>query len=276
MITPDTRLTQRKLAGVSLSRRTLAPPHHVILFLLYNRAALASLSISRVVYRAMTESATVNPEKVRAVYERLVEAYGPRLLRPGRDPLDELILTILSQNTSDRNSGRAYRLLRAKYPTWEQVIAAPLPELYEVIKPAGLGNIKAPRIQNTLHAILERRGELSLDFLDALSLEEGKRWLTSLDGIGPKTAACVLLFALGKPALPVDTHVHRVARRLGLIGPKVSADQAHTLLEAALPPETIYPFHIDMIQHGRLVCHAQRPRCETCPLSDLCDFYQNL
>ncbi len=175
MFTPDARLTQRKLAEVSLSRRTLAPPHHVILFLLYNRAALASLSISRVVYRAMTESATVNPEKVRTVYERLVETYGPRSLRPGRDPLDELILTILSQNTSDRNSGRAYRLLRAKYPTWEQVIAAPLPELYEVIKPAGLGNIKAPRIQNTLHAILERRGELSLDFLDALPQDGGVR-----------------------------------------------------------------------------------------------------
>ena len=221
----------------------------------------------------MTEPATVNSQKVGAVYERLAEAYGPRRLRPGRDPLDELILTILSQNTSDHNSGRAYRMLRAKYASWEDVLSAPLPELYEVIKPAGLGNIKAPRIQGTLHAILERRGELSLDFLDELPLDQGKRWLTSLDGIGPKTAACVLLFALGKPALPVDTHVHRVARRLGLIGRKVSADQAHALLEAALPPEAIYPFHVDMIQHGRLVCHAQRPRCAACPLSDLCDYY---
>jgi len=217
---------------------------------------------------------TADVEKTHAVYERLVAVYGPRTLRPGRDPLDELILTILSQNTSDRNSGRAYRMLRAKYPTWEQVLAAPLPELYEVIKPAGLGNIKAPRIQNTLDAILTRRGTLSLDFLDELSLEDAKAWLRSLDGIGPKTAACVLLFALGKPALPVDTHVHRVARRLGLIGPRVSADAAHALLEAVLPPEAIYPFHIDMIQHGRLVCHAQRPRCAECPLNDLCDFYQ--
>jgi endonuclease-3 len=213
--------------------------------------------------------------KIDAVYERLVEVYGPRTLRPGRDPLDEIVLTILSQNTSDRNSGRAYRLLRAKYPTWDVVIDAPLPELYEVIKPAGLGNIKAPRIQNTLREIMARRGELSLDFLEALPLEEAKRWLTSLAGIGPKTAACVLLFALGKPALPVDTHVHRVAQRLGLIGPKVGADQAHTLLEAALPPDAIYPFHVDMIQHGRLICHAQRPRCEVCPLNDLCDYYVN-
>lgn len=215
----------------------------------------------------------ISSDKVRAVYERLVEVYGPRPLRPGRDPLDELILTILSQNTSDRNSGRAYRLLRAKYATWEQVMDAPTSELYEVIKPAGLGNIKAPRIQNTLRAILARRGELNLDFLEGLPLGEGKRWLTSLAGVGPKTAACVLLFALGMPALPVDTHVHRVARRLGLIGPKVGADQAHELLEAALPAEAIYPFHVDMIQHGRLVCHAQRPRCAACPLSDLCDYY---
>jgi endonuclease-3 len=215
----------------------------------------------------------VNPEKTRAVYERLIEIYGPRTLRPGGDPLDELIATILSQNTSDVNSGRAYHMLRAKYPTWEEVMAAPLPELYAAIKPAGLGNLKAPRIQNALHAILERRGRLSLDFLDDMPLEQGKRWLTSLDGIGPKTAACVLLFALGKPALPVDTHVHRVAGRLGLIGPKVGADLAHALLEAALAPETIYTFHIDMIQHGRLVCHAQRPRCAACPLSDLCDYY---
>jgi endonuclease-3 len=221
----------------------------------------------------ITPSGAVNPGKVRAVYQRLVEAYGPRTLRPGRDPLDELILTILSQNTTDRNSGRAYRLLRAKFPTWEEVLAAPVSEVYEAIKPAGLGNIKAPRIQNTLREILARRGELRLDFLEDLSLEEGRRWLISLEGIGPKTAACVLLFALGKPALPVDTHVHRVARRLGLIGPKVGADLAHTLLEAAVPPEAVYAFHVDMIQHGRRVCHPQRPECGSCPLNDMCGFY---
>jgi endonuclease-3 len=218
---------------------------------------------------------TINPEKTSLVYERLIAVYGLRTLRPGGDPLDELIATILSQNTSDTNSGRAYRMLRAKYPSWEEVIDASLPELYEAIKSAGLGNIKGPRIQNTLHTILQRRGALNLDFLDDLPLEAGKRWLTSLDGIGPKTAACVLLFALGKPALPVDTHVHRVARRLGLIGRKIGAEAAHALLEAALPTTAIYSFHIDMIQHGRRVCHAQRPRCWACPLSDLCDFYQD-
>jgi endonuclease-3 len=220
-----------------------------------------------------TPTPAVDRAKVRAVHERLVETYGRRTLAPAGDPLDELIGTILSQNTSDINSGRAYAQLRAMYPAWEELLDASEDELYEVIKPAGLGRIKAPRIKNTLREIMKRRGELRLDFLDDLPLAEGKRWLTSLEGIGPKTAACVLLFALGKPALPVDTHVHRVSRRLGLIGAKVGADQAHTLLEAALLPEAVYEFHIDMIQHGRRVCHAQRPRCATCPLRDLCDYY---
>jgi endonuclease-3 len=220
-----------------------------------------------------TSVSSVDAQKVRAVHQRLVATYGQRTVSPGGDPLDELIGTILSQNTSDINSGRAYEQLKAMYPTWEEVLDASEDELYEVIKPAGLGRIKAPRIQNTLREVLKRRGELRLDFLDDLALNESKRWLTSLDGIGPKTAACVLLFALGKPALPVDTHVHRVSRRLGLIGPKVGADQAHALLEATLPPEAIYEFHIDMILHGRQVCHAQRPRCGKCVLRDLCDYY---
>lgn len=214
-------------------------------------------------------------DKLLDVHARLVELYGPRVLRAGRDPLDELVLTILSQNTSDINSGRAYRALRATYHTWDDVLDAPISELYQTIRAAGLGNIKAPRIQNTLREILARRGELNLDFLEHMPLDEAKRWLTTLDGIGPKTAACVLLFALGRPALPVDTHVYRVARRLGLIGPKISADHAHTLLEVALPPEAVYPFHINMIQHGRRICQAQRPHCAACPLSDVCDFYQS-
>jgi endonuclease-3 len=166
------------------------------------------------------------------VLEVVVEAYGRLTLAPGGDPLDELIGTILSQNTSDVNSGRAYAQLRSMYPSWEEVLDTSDDELYEAIKPAGLGRIKAPRIKNTLREVLRRRGELNLDFLEQLPLAESKRWLTSLDGIGPKTAACVLLFALGRPALPVDTHVHRVSQRLGLIGPKVSADAAHALLEA--------------------------------------------
>jgi endonuclease-3 len=220
-----------------------------------------------------TPAPTADRAKVGIVHDRLVETYGRLTLAPGGDPLDELIGTILSQNTSDVNSGRAYEQLRSMYPTWEEVLDTSDDELYEAIKLAGLGRIKAPRIKNTLREVLRRRGELSLDFLEHMPLEESKRWLTSLDGIGPKTAACVLLFALGKPALPVDTHVHRVSLRLGLIGPKVSADAAHTMLEAALPPEHVYEFHIDMIRHGRRVCHAQRPACGVCVLRDLCDYY---
>ncbi|MBC8163107.1 MAG: endonuclease III [Roseiflexaceae bacterium] len=215
----------------------------------------------------------VNQTKIMRVYQRLVDVYGPRSLRPSRAPLDELIHTILSQNTSDINSGRAFGQLRAAYPHWEELLDAPDDELYALIKGAGLGRIKAARINRTLHAVLEQCGALDLTVLSDLPLAEAKRWLTSLDGIGPKTAACVLLFALGRPALPVDTHVHRVSLRMGLIAPRIGADAAHSLLEAALPEAAVYSFHLDMIRHGKQVCKAQRPLCGQCPLRDLCDYY---
>ena len=214
----------------------------------------------------------VDARKVVLVHERLLEAYGPRERHGERDPLAELVLTILSQNTSDRNSGRAWQRLRSRYASWDDVLAADTRELYEVIKPAGLGNIKAPRIQQVLHEVLERRGAWDLEFLRELPLAEAKGWLRSLPGIGPKTAACVLCFACGRPALPVDTHVHRVSLRLGLIGPKTSAEAAHELLEAALPPDAVYAFHVNMILHGRRICHALRPECERCPLADICRY----
>lgn len=216
--------------------------------------------------------ALVRPEKVRLINRRLREVYGPRRQHSARDPLAELILTILSQNTSDRNSGRAWQRLRQRYRSWEAVLQADTRELYEVIKPAGLGNIKAPRIQAVLQEVLNRRGSFDLSFLRELPLAEAKRWLRSLPGIGPKTAACVLCFACDMPALPVDTHVHRVALRLGLIGPRVSADAAHELLESAVPAEDVYAFHVNMILHGRQVCHAQRPACARCLLADVCDY----
>ncbi len=217
------------------------------------------------------EVGAVDRARVAEVQRRLTRFYGPRQLHGTRDPLDELVLTILSQNTSDRNSGRAFRLLKARYPGYREVLEAPVAELYEVIKPAGLGNIKAPRIQAVLGEIIARRGALDLDFLRDLPMAQAKAWLTSLPGIGPKTAACVLCFACGMPALPVDTHVHRVAQRLGLIGPKVGADAAHDLLEQSLPPDDVYSFHVNMILHGRQICHALRPECPRCPLSDICD-----
>jgi len=216
---------------------------------------------------------TVDVTKTRLITERLDQLYGPRRPYSNRDPLDELILTILSQNTSDQNSGRAYRALRTRYAGWSDVLEADTRELYETIKPAGLGNIKAPRIQAVLREVLERHGSFDLGFLSAMPLAEARAWLRSLPGVGPKTAACVLLFACELPALPVDTHVHRVSQRLGLIGPKVSAEAAHDLLEQAVPAADVYAFHVNMILHGRRVCRALRPLCEQCALSDLCDYY---
>lgn len=216
----------------------------------------------------------VDAEKTVWVLETLREVYGPRALHSQRDPVAELVLTILSQNTSDRNSGRAYRTLRAQFPTWESVMEAEQAAIADAIRSGGLANIKAPRIQNTLRSIVERRGDLNLDFLRDLSLDAARKWLTSLPGIGPKTAGCVLCFACGHPAMIVDTHIHRVAKRVGMIGPNVSADQAHDLLEAVVPPDAAYQFHVSVLLHGRQVCHAQRPACERCPLTDQCNFYR--
>lgn len=241
--------------------------------------------------------------KVRTVYRLLLKAYGlpPRpawagtvRAAPGRagtalpldqeakpttwepiDPLDELINTILSQNTNDLNRDRAYHALRAKFPTWEEVRDAPTAQVIAAIKPAGLANQKGPRIQAVLKRITAERGELDIRFLGDLPVAESKAWLTALDGVGPKTAAIVLLFALGKPAFPVDTHVHRVTGRLGLIPPKTSADKAHEILEELVPPEWYHPFHLNVIEHGRQVCKAQRPLCALCVLQKYCDYFQS-
>jgi endonuclease-3 len=180
----------------------------------------------------------------------------------------------MSQNTNDVNRDRAFKRLRQRFPSWDQVRDASMEEVVDAIRPAGLANQKAPRIQNALRRITEERGKLSLDFLADLPLEEARAWLLSFQGVGPKTAAIVLLFSLGRPAFPVDTHVHRVSRRLGLIGERTSAEKAHTLLEAQVPPQWFYAFHVNVIRHGRQVCHARRPKCERCVLSDLCTYYR--
>ena len=156
------------------------------------------------------------------------------------------------------------------------MIDAPAEDVAEAIRSAGLSNIKVPRIQAVLREIRDRRGALDLDFLADLPVEESKRWLRSLNGVGPKTAACVLMFAFGLPVMPVDTHVHRVSLRLGLIGPRVNADVAHERLSELVPPERAYPFHVNLIRHGRQVCKAPTPRCSVCPLPSVCDYYQAL
>jgi endonuclease-3 len=204
------------------------------------------------------------------VLARLRAYYGSPEPRRSDGPLAELVQTILSQNTSDVNTERAFASLWDTFGAWEAILAAPAPAIADAIRSGGLAEIKAPRIKGVLAAIKADRGNLSLDFLADLPLDEARTYLTSLKGVGPKTAACVLLFALGMPALPVDTHVHRVSQRLGLIGPKVAAEPAHRLLEASIPPDQMFDAHMLLIKHGRVLCKALRPRCEACPLVDVC------
>jgi endonuclease-3 len=210
------------------------------------------------------------------LYRLLIKNYGEPVWRAHLPPVDELVSTILSQNTSDTNRDTAFFALKARFPEWELVMDAPEDEVREVIRPAGLSNQKGPRIQNALRRIMEENGQLSLVFLNDMSLDEAKAWLTAIPGVGPKTASIVLLFAFGRPAFPVDTHVHRLTRRLGLIEQKVSAEKAHEILEIMGDPDTYYPFHLNLIRHGRQICHARNPRCDECFLQNHCDFYQNL
>lgn len=221
----------------------------------------------------MSQASEELKAKALAVHKALIQEYGQRQWNPRLDPLSELVFTILSQNTSDVNRDRVWKRLKDRFPTWEEVLTADVDEIAAAIRPGGLANIKAPRIKNILQTITERRGKLSLDFLADMEINEAKEWLGSLKGVGPKTAACVLLFSCGKPVLPVDTHVHRVSKRLGLIGPKASREQAHMILEESLPPETYYTFHLNMIAHGRQICKAQNPRCEICVLFQHCDYF---
>jgi len=209
------------------------------------------------------------------VHSLLRGVYGTPVWEGKSDPIAALVNTILSQNTNDRNRDVAFAQLQRRYATWEAVRDAAPAEVVEAIRPAGLAPSKGPHIQHALSRITEERGSLELDFLADLPLEAARAWLLSLDGVGPKTAAIVLLFALGRPAFPVDTHIHRVTRRLGLIPTSTSREAAHTLLEAMLPPDIYYPFHINLIEHGRQVCHAGRPQCERCILRDLCCDYQS-
>lgn len=211
------------------------------------------------------------------IADLLEEEYGSPQLggeRSRREPIESLIVTILSQNTSDSNSAQAYARLVERFPAWREVMEAPAREVEEAIRPGGLAHIKAPRIQRVLREIEGEHGDLTLDFLRDRSLDEGLDYLTQLTGVGPKTAHCVMLFSLGKPALPVDTHVLRVSKRLGLVDLKATMDQAHGLLISIIPPERRYSFHLNMVQHGRRMCKAPRPLCQQCFLPPVCDYSQ--
>lgn len=205
-------------------------------------------------------------EVVEGVIRTLEEEFGIPELLPAKPPLDELIFTILSQNTNDVNRDRAYASLKNSFPTWEEVLEADEAEIAEAIAVGGLSRIKSARIKEILGWVKRELGRLSLDFLRDLPVEEATRLLSSLKGVGPKTVHCVLLFSCGQPAFPVDTHILRIAKRLKLIPPNASSEQAHRILGELVPPEKRYSFHINLIRHGRKTCKAQKPLCLSCPL----------
>jgi endonuclease-3 len=211
-------------------------------------------------------------DEILLIHDLLLSEYGDHTWHPS-DPVATLVSTIISQNTNDTNRDRAFEQLRARFPTWEAVRDAPLEQVVEAIRPAGLGPTKAPRIQEALRRITEARGEIDLTFLDEMELEEARSWLLGIPGVGPKTTAIVLLFAMGRPAFPVDTHIHRVTQRLGLIPETTSREKAHDLLEDLAPAEIYYAFHLNLIQHGRTICHARTPECARCILQDHCTYF---
>jgi endonuclease-3 len=211
-------------------------------------------------------------EKALKVHRKLLEFYGEPVWRNPLPPVDELVSTILSQNTNDVNRDRAFESLRAKFPTWEQVRDAGTDEVIEAVRVAGLANQKGPRLQQVLREITTERGSLDLSFLADLPLEEARAWLTRFNGVGPKTAAIVLCFSLGRPAFPVDTHVYRVTGRIGLRSPKMTVEQAHPHMESLLPPETYYAAHLNLIRLGREICGARKPNCPACPVYALCEY----
>lgn len=222
----------------------------------------------------MAETSPVSSDKiagrwvsVRDVMDLLGEKYGSVEWRPRYTPANELVYTILSQHTSDVNSRRAFNNLMEVFGSLEAIAAAPVQRITEAIRMGGLANIKAPRIKAVLNQVANDVGSYDLSFLKEMPLEEAKTWLRRLHGVGPKTAAIILAFSLGMPAMPVDTHIFRVSKRLGLVGSKVTADKAHDILESLVSPDVVFPFHVYLIRHGRQVCKARRPLCERCVLS---------
>ncbi len=237
------------------------------------------------------------PNLVRDVLDGLASIHGHQAWERRLDPTSELILTILTQNTADTNAEQAFEALRAAYPSglpaerhnpgpgwggdglpdgpppdWDAVERAPIQELVDVIRPGGLANQKAPRLQATLRTIREARGDHSLEFLGELSALEARAWLTAIDGIGKKTASVLLAFSFGMPLMAVDRHVERVSHRVGLIPPKASADDAHDYYLAMLQPDEMYEAHVNLIRHGRVICQARNPKHEICPLWARCRF----
>jgi endonuclease-3 len=217
---------------------------------------------------------SVSPQdQLERVVVVLDDVYGRPVLSPRYPPVDELVFTVLSQNTADVNTERTFAALKARFPAWSAARDAEVDQIERAIARGGLAHTKAPRIKKILEALSTLDSEPDLGVLDAMDDAAALAYLTGLPGVGPKTAACVLLFSLGRPVMPVDTHVHRVARRLGVIGAKVTAEQAHPLLTefaGAGDAAQIYAVHVDFVRHGRRICHARRPACDECPLAGMC------
>lgn len=210
-------------------------------------------------------------KSVRQITARLEKSYGVPTVSSG-DPLDELVLTILSQNTNDLNSDRAMRSLKQRFPTWDAVMRAKRNDVADAIRVGGLAQIKSERIQEILREIYQKTGRLSLNFLKKLSLSDAKAYLRSFKGVGPKTVACVLLFSCRKPAFPVDTHIRRIATRIGWLGNRIDDEKAHQIMERLVPPENYLSLHINLIRHGRTTCKAQNPKCDACCIAAYCDY----
>ena len=214
-----------------------------------------------------------DPETITAIVRHLENRYGVAQWTAGTDPVDELVGCILSQHTSDINSGRAFRELKAAFPEWQQVVDVPAEQLAKVIWRGGLSNMKAPRIQAVLRRLKQDHGEYTLDALYAMTDAEARAYLMALPGVGPKTAAIVLCFAMGRNVMPVDTHIFRVSWRLGLIEKKIGEARAHDALQAMVPADLTYRYHVAIITHGRQVCRAISPKCSECLVSEFCGWY---
>jgi endonuclease III len=211
--------------------------------------------------------------EIRKVDARLCKIYGEPRGR-GRDPVSQLIITMLSQATTDTQTARSFETLRRRFPTWEQVRDAPVSEIAKQIKASGLSKQKAPRLKAALRYITRERGKIELNFLRRMPEDQAYRWLRHMKGVGSKTASIVLLFAFQKPLFPVDTHIHRITRRLGWVPQNASAEKAHEILQPLIPDQAHYRLHVNLIRLGREICIARAPRCEVCPLTDLCEYYQ--
>jgi endonuclease-3 len=215
------------------------------------------------------------PESVPYVIQNLKAVYGAPKPQRGLDPLDVLIETILSQSTTNANSDRAFERLKRRFPGWEAARRARVASIEAAIRSGGLAKQKSIRIKELLNEISKRRGSLDLAFLKTARLEEAKQFLASFKGVGPKTVACTLLFACNRPVFPIDTHIFRIARRLGLIPEKCSDDEAHRLMGEMIPRKRYYEAHINLIRHGRRVCRPRDPLCEQCCLVDYCEYYNS-